>query len=77
MVHGTVHGKMIELDEDLGVPEGQEVEVQVTMIPSKSSWGEGIRRTAGALSDDPEWDEIMDEVHRARKFERRPQLEEE
>ena len=28
-VHGVVHGKMIELREDLGVAEGQEVELQV------------------------------------------------
>ena len=31
-VHGVVHGRTIELDEDLGVSEGQEVEVQVTVI---------------------------------------------
>jgi hypothetical protein len=28
-LHGKVHGKTIELDEDLGVAEGQEVEVQI------------------------------------------------
>lgn len=32
-VHGTVHGRTIELAEDLGVGEGQEVEVQVKVIP--------------------------------------------
>jgi hypothetical protein len=31
-LHGKVHGKTIELDEDLGVAEGQDVEVQVTVI---------------------------------------------
>src|SRR5262249_19710871 len=38
-VHGRVHnGKTIELDEDLGVAEGQEVEVQVKLIsPGQSS----------------------------------------
>ena len=25
-LHGKVHGKMIELDEDLGVADGQQVE---------------------------------------------------
>jgi len=29
------HGPVIELDEDLGVAEGQEVEVQVRMIGPK------------------------------------------
>jgi hypothetical protein len=33
-LHGKVHGRTIELDEDLGVAEGQEVEVQVTLVPS-------------------------------------------
>lgn len=32
-LHGRVHGKTIELDEDLGVAEGQEVEVQVKIVP--------------------------------------------
>ena len=74
-VHGTVHGKTIELDEDLGVAEGQEVEVQVRVIPPARKWGEGILRTAGALVDDPYWDAIMEEIHRARKIERRVQVE--
>ncbi|HLJ09845.1 MAG TPA: hypothetical protein VKU82_01580 [Planctomycetaceae bacterium] len=30
---GIVHGKTIELDEDVGVAEGQEVEVQVAVQP--------------------------------------------
>jgi len=35
-IHGRAHGKTIELDEDLGVAEGQEVEVQMTVVePSK------------------------------------------
>jgi hypothetical protein len=32
-LHGRVHGKTIELDEDPGVAEGQEVEVQVKVVP--------------------------------------------
>jgi hypothetical protein len=72
-VHGKVHGKTIELDEDLGVTEGQEVEVQVRLVPPTKTWGDGILRTAGAIADDPHWDAIMDEIHHARKVERRPQ----
>ena len=73
-IHGKVHGKMIELDEDLGVAEGQEVEVQVKVIPKVARTpGEGFLRTEGALADDPEWDSIMEEIHQARKRERRPQ----
>jgi hypothetical protein len=76
-LRGKLHGKTIELDEDLGVVDGQEVEVRVTIVPPARKWGEGILRTAGALADDTEWDGIMEEIHRARKLERRPQMEEE
>ncbi len=74
-VHGKIRGKAIELDEDLGVVDGQEVEVQVTIAQPARKWGDGILRTAGALADDPYWDAIMEEVHQARKIERRPQTE--
>jgi hypothetical protein len=72
-VHGTIHGKLIQLHEDLGIAEGQEVEIQVKTVEPPRKWGDGIVRTAGALADDPHWDAIMEEVHRARKIERRPQ----
>jgi hypothetical protein len=73
-IHGTVYGKTIELNEDLGVAEGQEVEIQVKLVvKSNRIPGEGFARTEGALAEDTEWDEIMDEIHQARKLERRPQ----
>jgi len=76
-LHGAVHGRSIELEEDLGVAEGEQVEVQVKVTPRDKPWGAGILRTAGALADDPHWDAIMEEVHQARKLERRPQMEDE
>ena len=76
-INGKVHGKTIELDEDLGVADGQEVQVQVTIVPPARKWGEGILRTAGALADDPEWDTIMEQIYQDRKVERRPQVDEE
>ena len=73
-IHGRVHGRTIELDEDLGVAEGQEVEIQVTVISKVARTpGEGFLRTEGALADDTEWDSIMEEIYKARKLERRPQ----
>jgi hypothetical protein len=74
-IHGKVHGRTIELDEDLGVADGQDVEVRVNVVASPKRWGDGIFRTAGALADDPEWDAIMEEVYHARKLERPPKLE--
>ena len=75
-MHGKVHGRTIELDEDPGVPDGQQVEVRITIIRPKEQWGEGLRRCAGALADDPEWDAIMEQIYRERKLERRPQFPE-
>jgi len=71
-IHGTVRGRTIELNEDLGLSEGQEVEVSVRTLtnPAMNSLGAGFVRTEGALADDPDWDAIMEEVHRARKQER-------
>jgi hypothetical protein len=66
-IHGKVHGKTIELDEDLGVAEGQEVEVQVRIVQPARKWGEGILRTAGALASDNEWDGIMEQIKQERK----------
>ena len=68
-LHGRVHGKTIELDEDPGVLDGQHVEVTVRMVPTikASRTGEGFILTEGALADDPYWDAIMEEVHRERK----------
>lgn len=40
-IHGAVYGKTIELDEDLGVPDGQKVDLQVQMAPSSKTWGKG------------------------------------
>ena len=70
-IHGKIHGRSIELSEDLGLAEGQQVEVQVKVIQPTRPWGEGLMRCAGALADDPDWDAIMEEIHRARKQERR------
>ncbi|MCO6458535.1 MAG: hypothetical protein J5I93_24785 [Pirellulaceae bacterium] len=44
-LHGKVHGTIIELNKDLGVADGQEVEVQVKDVgpplPTKRSLSEG------------------------------------
>jgi len=76
-IHGKIHGKTIELDEDLGVAEGQEVEVQVRIVQPARKWGDGILRSAGGWVDYPEMDAIMEKIHQERKLERRPQMEDE
>ncbi len=36
-LQGIVRGKSIEFDEDLGVPEGQRVEVELKIVPPASA----------------------------------------
>ena len=46
-IHGKIHGRIIELDEDPGAAEGQEVEVQLKVIePPKphAPMSEGLAR---------------------------------
>jgi hypothetical protein len=68
-IHGKVHGKLIELDHELDVAEGQDVEVTVRVLPPKTEWGNGIRRSAGAMA--PYWteqdDQILEQLARERK----------
>jgi hypothetical protein len=76
--HGKVHGKTIELDEDLGFREGQRVEVQVTVAPAAKEWGEGLRRCAGSLADErtEKDDRILAAIHRERKQDTRREISE-
>lgn len=72
---GTVHGNTIELVGYIGIADGQEVEVQVKVIPKSSlKTGDGFLRTEGALAEDEEWDAIMEEIYEARKVKRRPSI---
>ena len=54
-LHGRVHGKTIELDEDLGVAEGQEVEIQVTIVqtaePPRPPISEGLAKIYAILGE--------------------------
>ncbi|HEX6985566.1 MAG TPA: hypothetical protein VF170_09325 [Planctomycetaceae bacterium] len=72
-VHGVIHGRSIELESDLGLSDGQPVEVVVTPLTPAAGWGEGVRRSAGRWSGAAGIDEAMEEIARDRKRERRPQ----
>jgi hypothetical protein len=75
-MHGRVHGKTIELDEDLGVVAGQEVEVQVTMLKPKKrlpgpppGWRPGSTETAAGMMAEhwcEEDDRILEAIERDR-----------
>jgi hypothetical protein len=68
VVKGIVHGKLIELDRDLGLPDGQEVTVELHPILPP---GEGIRQSAGAWADaGEELDAWLAEMERSRQQDR-------
>ena len=85
-IHGRINGKTIELDEDLGAPEGQEVEVQVRLLGPKKTlpgpppgWHSGSASpTAGLLSDlNTELDDrILQEIYGDRQRDFRRELPE-
>jgi hypothetical protein len=65
-LQGIVHGKIIELDSELALPDGQRVAIIVQPLQSVSSSsertlpGEGLRHAFGAWSEDAEeLDEYM------------------
>jgi hypothetical protein len=77
-VQGVIHGKTIELAEDPGVADGQQVEITIKTVPTPRPWGEGLRRCAGAFA--AEWtdedDRILEEIHQERKRDTRPEVSE-
>jgi len=76
VLRGVVRGNVIELKDDAGISDGEQVEVIVRrVVPQGRQPGEGFLRTEGALAEDSEWDAIMDEIQQARRQERRPQWE--
>jgi hypothetical protein len=78
-LHGKVRGRTIEIDEDLGVADGQDVEIQVKIAGPKKSlpgpppgWQPGRpSTTAGLLADSwtEEDDRILEEIYKSRKQE--------
>lgn len=76
-LRGTVHGNVIELESDAGMADGEQVEVTLRPIESKTPRqpGDGFVRTEGALADDEEWDGIMEEIQQSRRQQRRQQWE--
>jgi hypothetical protein len=78
VIHGVVHGKTITVDEDLGLTEGQVVQLTIRPVlpPTSRQPGEGFLRTEGVLADDPYWDDIMEEIYQERKRDSRKEFPE-
>ncbi len=64
-MRGVVHGKTIEVEGDLNLPEGQQVAIIVQPLLSPE---QAIRQSAGGWSDDPEGvDRFVEEMRRLRR----------
>lgn len=71
ILKGVIHGKIIELDGEPGLPDGQKVTVAVQPVLAP---GEGIRQSAGAWADaSEELDSWLEEMQRSRQ-QARPEL---
>ena len=57
---GVIHGNIIQLSDDPGLPDGEEVEIQVTSRKRKWRPGDGLERCAGAMAD--HWTEDDDQI---------------
>ena len=76
-VHGIVHGKTIEIEEELGLPDGDKVSIVIENSQSSlDKWGEGLKRCAGALVDEctEEDDKILDDIYTSRHSDSRPEI---
>jgi hypothetical protein len=73
---GIVRGSSIDLERPVGLPDGQEVTVVVR--PSngveRRPPGEGLRRSAGAWSDDPAGLNEYLEWNRQQRKQSRPEI---
>ena len=72
-VKGVIRGKMIELEREPGLPDGQEVSVTVEPVPTpRLAPGEGLRRSFGAWAEDAEeLDKYLEWNRQQRKIGRR------
>jgi hypothetical protein len=71
---GVIRGKVIELETEVGLPDGQPVTVSVRPIaPASVASGEGIRSSAGAWADDDadDLDAYFEANRKARQLDRR------
>ena len=68
-LRGVICGRTVDLTEDLGVPDGQQVEITIKTVASPKPWGEGLQPRAGAFAADwtGEDDRIIEEIHWERK----------
>ena len=75
-IPGVIHGTTIELKENPGFADGEEVEVVIKTLPTETTWGDGLRRCAGEFAAD--WteddDRILEQIHEERRRDARKEI---
>jgi hypothetical protein len=66
-IEGVIHGKVIALATDPGLADGQAVRVIVEPLPTPEQQRDAIRRTAGSMANDPDFDAAMAQVEGDRR----------
>ena len=75
--HGVVHGKTIELDEETGLSDGQEVNVLIQPVEAGEQRlppGEGPRRAFGGWAEAAEELDAYLEWNRQQRKKSRPEI---
>ncbi|MGQ0636529.1 MAG: hypothetical protein ACT4QC_18095 [Planctomycetaceae bacterium] len=77
ILEGVVHGKLIELEHEPGLPDGQKVtlSIQPSTAGQALAAGDGIRRSAGSWADDPRGLEQFLDWNRQQRKDGRAELE--
>jgi hypothetical protein len=78
---GVIHGKTIELTDEPGFPDGQEVSVTVELVnqatsPTSAEALESLRRAAGTWNEDAEELDRYLEWNRQQRKSGRPEISE-
>lgn len=68
-IYGKIRGQTIELDQAIDLADGAKVEIVIRSAQPSLQWGEGLKRSAGAMSGfwTPEDDAILEELHQDRE----------
>jgi hypothetical protein len=80
-LRGVVHGKMIELEQEPGLPDGQHVSVTLSPVagtpsPTSPEARAALERAAGAWADDGEELDRFLEWNRQQRKGNRPEIPE-
>ncbi len=66
IVCGVVHGRVVELDENPGLRDGERVTIVLRPV-GDSAQPAAAPTAAGMLADCPEFDDYMEQVYRERR----------